>query len=310
MIARESRRSRALAAIASIGLWLSCTGAAPIVPAESLDLRVATIGYRLATAGAARGSRLAPQTGLLLHDLAAYDEGMRPAVAAQYGLTDGLGVMQVVAGSVAEEAGLQAQDEIVGLDETPVSALPLPSSGRAASYDRIDGFTGLLTEALAKGPAKLLIRRGESTRGIELGQRLGCAARVALLPGDSPKAWSDGRYAVVTQALVRAADDDELAFALAHEMAHVALGHAAIRRPALAGLGIAGRKTRERELEADRLGTRIMMEAGFATAGAETFLDRLARVYGRLSLTHPSFASRITAIRQTAEEVASGVPSR
>ena len=88
-------------------------------------------------------------------------------------------------------------------------------------------------------------------------------------------------------------------------MAHVVLGHAQAKRPALASIGIAGGRTRAREREADRLGTLIMTDAGFEPGGAEAFLRRMGDAHGRLSLSHPSLASRMAAIRATAAQARS-----
>lgn len=294
----ETQRWGALAILAFLGVSLATPALAEAD--ESVALRVATIGYRLASAGIGHCHRRAPLTGLLLHDLSAYDLDLRPAASERFGLTNGIGVLAVVPGSPAQQVRIKAGDEIIALADVPVPAMDLPSAGKAASHERVGAFTGLLGEALARGPVKLRLRRAGTTRTVVVPQRMGCAARFAVLPGETPAAWSDGSYAAVSQALAQKAGDDELAFALAHEMGHVVLGHAKEKRPILASLGIAGAKTREREREADRLGTLITMEAGFSPQGAEALFDRLVSTHGHLSLTHPSVASRLAEIRRIA----------
>lgn len=287
-----------LAILALMGAKPAVAVTAPAEAGASIPLRVATIGYRLASAGVDRCPRRAPLTGLLLHDLAAYDQRVRPSVAQQFGLTSGMGVLEVVPESPAHQAQITAGDEIIALAGVAMAALRLPPTTKDASYDRVEAFTQLLGDALARGPVKLTLRRAARTRIVVVEQHIGCAARFAVLPGETPAAWSDGSYAAVNQGLARVAGDDELAFALAHEMSHVVLGHAETKRPILAGLGIAGGQTREREREADRLGTLIALDGGFAAVnGADAFLERLVRAHGRLSLTHPSIASRLADIR-------------
>jgi len=303
MPTRESFPLRKRLCVA-IALALGQTSAAvaqdaPLFPdAGSPQMRVATIGYRLAAANRQRCPRVEPLTGLLLHDLGSYASALRQQIAAGYGLANSVGVLGVVAGSAAAEAGLRSGDEIRALDDKP---LVLPSVGPSASYDGIAAFTDLLVERLAHGDVPLTIMRAGEPLTVTMPRRDGCAARVALLPGRRPDAWSDGRYAAVTQALAEAASDDELAFALGHEMAHVVLGHAAEPHGALTGIGIGGKRSREREREADRWGITMSLAAGYDEVGAERLLDRLAQAHASgLSLTHPSVRARVAAIREAA----------
>ncbi len=271
---------------------------APQYPdARSPQMRVATIGYRLASMNRQRCPRLEPLTGLLLHDLGGYDPAVRQQIASRYGLA-GVGVLGVVPGSAAADAGLRPGDDIRGLDGKPLAPV---NAGPTASYDGIALFTDMLVQRLMHGEVALTVMRAGEPLTVTLLRRDGCAARVALLPGRKPDAWSDGRYAAVTQALAEAAGDDELGFALGHEMAHVVLGHAAEPHGALTGIGIGGKRSREREREADRRGVTMSLAAGYREAGAERLLDRLANAHASgLSLTHPSVRARIAAIRETA----------
>ena len=124
-------------------------------------------------------------------------------------------------------------------------------------------------------------------------------------------------------------DKSEMAFILAHEMGHVIRGHAIERivtntavsaasravpvRGALGGwlktVGIQYLQTaysRDHELEADRLGVRLVMAAGFDPEGAVRLLTRLADLrrsaepssLGEYFSTHPTSEIRIQSIRR------------
>jgi predicted Zn-dependent protease len=124
-------------------------------------------------------------------------------------------------------------------------------------------------------------------------------------------------------------DAGEIAFILGHEMGHVIRGHAIDRivtntavaaasraapiRGALGGwlktVGIQYLQTaysRDQELEADRLGVRLFMAAGFQPEGAIRLLTRLADLkrsadpssLGDYFSTHPTSEIRIQSIRR------------
>lgn len=299
----------AFASIVRAGAGQAATG--PFLAASAPEMRVAAIGYRLATTNLTRCPRAAPATGLVLHDAAAYNRAVRAEIQARYEMGSGLGVLGVVPGSAAHRVGLTAGDEIVALDGVQVGELALPAMRASATYDRVEAFEALLAAGLAKGAAVLGVRRGANMRTVSLPLVSACAARVTTVPGSKPDAWSDGRYAAVTRGLAEVADDDELAFALGHEMAHVVLGHAAETHGPLTRIGIGGRRSRDRERAADRLGIAMVIGSGYDPAGAQAFLERLSRSNGSgFSLTHPSVSARLAAMRQAAMEAATATPAR
>src|SRR5206468_10112809 len=136
-----------------------------------------------------------------------------------------------------------------------------------------------------------------------------------------------GGYVYVTRQLMGLMDDEsQLAFALGHEVGHIAANHAHIREEyanrtdifgvigAIFGSMIGGPNvaaemarrselatlsfSREQEYEADTLGLRYMMAAGYDPAGASGILAALARntalqerVQGRTNRRTPEWAS-------------------
>jgi predicted Zn-dependent protease len=128
-------------------------------------------------------------------------------------------------------------------------------------------------------------------------------------------------------------DKDEMAFIFGHEMGHVIRGHAIERivtntavsaasraapiRGPLGGwlktVGIQFLQTaysRDQELEADRLGVRLLMTAGFEPEGSIRLLSRLAELkksadpstLGEYFSTHPTSEIRIQSIRRILAE--------
>ena len=169
--------------------------------------------------------------------------------------------------------------------------------------------------------------------------------RVAAYSGVSPAAYNftalnsavenafatPGGYVYITRQLMGLMDNEaELAFALGHEVGHVAANHARARRTAASRnsvLGVLGAVigsvfggsgfgellsqgaqqaalmrtlsfSREQEYEADRLGTRYLVAAGYDPVGGPGILAALgrasalqARVQGRTNRQTPEWAS-------------------
>lgn len=99
----------------------------------------------------------------------------------------------------------------------------------------------------------------------------GLSMRVYVLQDPAPQAGIiGGRVLVVRTGLIEAApSDDELAFALAHELAHAVLGHMEARRAP--GWDAAGA-----ERDADAWALARTRRLGFDTAAAASLLRRLA----------------------------------
>ncbi|RYG56010.1 MAG: peptidase M48 family protein, partial [Alphaproteobacteria bacterium] len=77
------------------------------------DLKVAGIGWRLASANAALCDRISAGTGLQLHTLDQFDSLTRDAAKAHFGFATPVAVEGVVPGSPADLAGLKADDSLV-----------------------------------------------------------------------------------------------------------------------------------------------------------------------------------------------------
>ena len=155
---------------------------------------------------------------------------------------------------------------------------------------------------------------------------------VSALAGDQPTAFAlPGGFIFVAPVLADLAgrDRDELAFVIAHEMAHVIRRHAIDRllgqkvitaatlaTPATRSLAPWVRQvglqwlekaySREQEFEADELGGRLMRAAGFDPLGAVRVLEKLGDIdagsdpagLGAYLSTHPPIDARIGELRE------------
>jgi len=140
-----------------------------------------------------------------------------------------------------------------------------------------------------------------------------------------------GGFIYVTAGMLRfTRSDDELAFVLSHEIAHVNQRHhvqmierqfifgalvalltgneGSTRQIAQLVRGLISRGySRDHEFEADRVGIDLMRRAGHAPAGAVAFMERLRAAEGRdpssfevLFRTHPATGERLDRVRELA----------
>ena len=290
------------------------SGAATSLRAE--DLRVAAIAYRLGLAGAEHCPVAYPLTGLLLHHLPEYDSADRRRMIAAYAIDRGPGVLAVVAGSPAAEAGLRAGDVLLSVNGT---AFPSPLA--MAELDRrkqwraeIERSEALLEAELRKGPVELGVLRDGAKIRIGLSYRLGCPARIRLARSDQTNAFANGHYVIATTALLDfIRSDDELAIVIGHELAHNILRHPARldaqgvpERGLLRGFGKNAARVRVTEEEADRLGLRLAWAAGYDVRAAIPFWRRYYAAFDRLPQlfrTHPGLEARERLIVETMGEL-------
>lgn len=266
------------------------------------DVRIAAVGYRLATANPDWCAEQAWLPGFVLHDLSQYDAAVRPEAIRLFGLDAGPAVLVTIAGGPAEQAGLRTEDVLLALDGMP---LPAGTLGRNGSFGRMERILAAVDQAFADGRAELAVRRGAERLTLTVAARRGCATRFQLVPGGRMNAQADGIYVQVTAALADYAQDEgELAAVLAHEFAHNVLGHrvrlnqAGVQRGLFANFGRNATQIRATEVEADRLSVWLMARAGYDPRAAVRFWSR----FGRRGLnflgspTHPNWRLRVQSL--------------
>lgn len=263
------------------------------------------VAYRLALAGRTLCPQPRPLVGMLYHHLAEYLPRDRPLMVARYGLDRGPGVLAVLAGSPAAQAGLTAGDVLLTVNGEPFSwPERIAAEPERKRWRRmLEQSEAQLETALARGPAELtVLRQGRELR-LRLAALPACPARVRLARSTQVNAFDTGGYVVMTTAMLDfLQSDDELAVVLGHELAHGILGHPAMRTEegVLASFGIGAATLWNREAEADRLGLRLMSAAGYDLDAAIPFWRRYLTKYdgAQIFRSHPSLGARERIVRE------------
>lgn len=266
---------------------------------HAAQLRVASIGHRIAIANASACSTTEARSGLIIHDLTQYEQALRPILKQRLNMGETATVLAVVPGSAADRAGLRAGDALYQIGGKPV---PLGAAKRPSNLVLVK-TTEMIEAGLQKGSVALGIVRDGRPITLTLGGDRGCISRFEVKPGNKLNADAGGDTVLLTTRLVAFAEnDDEVATVLGHELAHNVLRHPAW----LAMVGRTNMNVRTTELEADRFGLYLMARAGYDPDKGAAFLERYAKRidWGALSSrTHPSWQLRGSHARRIAAEI-------
>ena len=253
------------------------------------DARVAAVAWRLQTANVALCRNAVALPGFSIETLDQYAVGERAEATAEFGLADLPQVSAVVPGSAADRAGLKVGDVLEAVDGQPVPHVAADRPG----YARTALVEAALADALARPPVTLTL----ATRTVTFSGDPGCASNVQLVPGGRLDAVADGHYVQISGVMYEfVTNDGELAFILAHELAHNVVADA--RRADGAS------QQRKAELAADRAAIGMMAKAGYDVGTVVPLMERLRRK-NRLSWldgSHPGWSTRLAAARTAVAE--------
>lgn len=302
----------ALAALALV--WVSTAHAdepsdvALYTAFRTLDTRVATVGYRLATRNAVYCSDLQPATGLVLSDIALYPAGQRDAALRAYSVgetTSPIFVAAVAEASPAYAAGLRTGHAITAIDDEPLVTITRQGNG---NYARMAAIESAMPRWLNHGEIAVSVASPSTTTIVSVKGVPACASIFQVKASAKFGAAADGRYVQIDAPLVDfAGEDDELAAVLSHELAHNILRHrarldaAGIDRGLLQEFGRNARLTRATETEADRLSVWLLAGAGYDPRAAVRFWTRWEKERGKpliASATHGRASTRIGMIEE------------
>ena len=255
---------------------------------QRLEGQLFAAGFRLAAANAPFCRQVAPATGMLLHDVAAY--GTPAAVRASLGLSGDIGVQAVAPGSPAANAGIKVNDTLLAIGPRNIAEDFPPA---AEAWQRGEQLDQALSEAGAAGPLELtLAHPGEAPLQRSLRPIAACHSRFEVLDS-SDDAWADGERVVMGRRWPPFAyDTDAFAASVAHELAHNILGHVAYfqqtgRKQALVRLS---------ERDADRIMPWLLYNAGYDPRGAVRWMAQWGPKHGGGLLrkrTHDGWDERV-----------------
>ena len=249
------------------------------------DQRMQNIGWKLVSANASYCEQTVPSIGLQLVDVAGY---RKPAqIREALGLSSELAIYTIAAGSPASHAQLPLMAEVLAVDGKPLTDIPAKTH---SDWERLASVHDAVEQSLlVDGSVGLELADGQ-THTVE-GTAV-CASRFEL-GGKNKQALADGSRVILGRNFPGFAyADDELAAALAHELAHNILGH----KQWLDKQGRKRKATRLTEREADRLMPWLLVNAGYDPAAAIRFMQKWGPKHGGGLLrkrTHDGWDERV-----------------
>lgn len=284
-------RAHILAVVLALGLGAAgCSHPAPDAgPVQSppevrlqalnaVDARVAGVAWTLARANADLCPVTRTRAGWTLQSASQYGPELRHLAEARYGLDGDLpGLLAAPEGSPAAAAGLTPGDLILSVNGQSLSR----GEGVSESYDGLQANIALLDEAAARGPVQLRVRRSGVEREVTVRPVSACIYPTQVEVTGTLRSRADGRNIFISDGMVGIADDDDqLAFVLAHELAHAVLEHrtqpdvTGVRGASNWAITLRRGLSLSAESDADRMGLFLLTRAGFDPYAAVEFLTR------------------------------------
>ena len=278
--------------------------AAALAEIVAIEARVAPLAARIARGGAVWCPQVAPTPGWLLGDRRLYADTVWPLARAVYGVADedALFIAALDPDGAAARAGLRVGDSIVAIDGRAPQPKDDAPHGRMAWADA--------TVRILPPDIALSVTVQRLTAPVRLDPAPGCASEFRVEAYDAVKAQADGSVVYIPGGMVRfAANDEELATVIAHELAHNILLHrlrldaAKIDRGLGQQFGRSARLTRATEIEADRLSVWLLADAGFDPDAAARFWTSYGKRRGGgifAAPTHPKWRERVRIVTEEA----------
>jgi hypothetical protein len=265
------------------------------------DLRLAAIGWRLATANMPLCERLEAGTGLQLHTLDQFDAANRAGAKAHFGFATQVAVEAVVPDSPAEQAGLRPDDSLVRVGTVDIAAL----AGKPGTTQRLVAAQLAIAALPPSAPIDVeVLRAGASVRTTVQPVPI-CKSRFELRLANDFNASADGTMVQISARFLEDYPEEQVAAVVAHEFAHNILHHRdrlearGVDWGLLAGFGGNVKYFRQTELQADVLGVYLLANAGYPPQAAPAFWRKFGPSNaGSIfrSRSHPAWRDRIATI--------------
>lgn len=240
---------------------------------RTVDMQLATAGFRLSTGNAALCDRREPGHGIQLHTLDQYAPQLRAGVAAHFGFAGAVAVEGVVAGSPAERAGVRADDTIRSFGPIAIA----PQADGPASSNRFVTLWASVAALPLDAPIRLELIRAGAPLSLTIAPVPACLTRYELAITTALEASADGEMVRISSGYYDRFGPELVVAAIAHELAHNILRHRERLKAAGAEFGILsgfGRNAdlfRQTELQADILAVHLLARAGYPADLASRF---------------------------------------
>ncbi len=234
---------------------------------QHLDRQLFDVGWNLAVANAPYCRESEPSLGIALRDIAAAaDPGQTLSVFKRDG---GIAVRAVASGSPAERAGIVPGAMLETVNEAMVADFGFTehSDGRLATSRE-----AIATELRSSPPPVVGWTAPDGTsHGVAIAPVLACRSRFELASSGTHASANGERVGMGPDFPAFAYPAEEFAAVVAHELAHILLGHQAW----LDGRGRKAGDIRATEREADRLAPWLLANAGHDPRAAIRLLERM-----------------------------------
>lgn len=254
---------------------------------QALNQRLSRVAAPLRLANASLCPRTLRDPGFSTHRLEDYPAPVREIAKSLLRISEeGLFIRAVRPGTTAEEQRLAPGDQILAVNENPMSANPLMDSYNRAVIK--NGFESVLSKVTIRTP-----------EGHEYVARIrpdtACDIPAKVISSNEINGHTDGLDVLMTSALMRAVPDDtNLALVVAHEMAHVIAGHAELT------------PTQDLELEADRMALVLMARAGYDIGAAVRYWENATHPHeggNEAQSSHPTTQARYENFKSELERI-------
>ena len=265
------------------------------------DLKVASIGWRLASANAPLCDQIEAGFGFQLHTLDQFDPAQRAAARAHFGFETRVAIEAVIAGSPAERAQLKPDDSLVQVGTVMIADV----AGRPDSTERMVAAQMAIAALSPNEPVQVVALRAGQTIRVTLQPVPVCKSRFEMRIARDWGASADGSMVQISSRLIEEYTEDQIAGVMAHELAHNVLRHR-VRLEArgasfgmLSGFGANVKYFRQTELQADLLSVYLLGNAGYPLHASTDFWRRFgpSKAGGILrSRSHPAWRDRVATL--------------
>ncbi|MBO9622428.1 MAG: M48 family metalloprotease [Sphingomonas sp.] len=268
---------------------------------RTADLRLATIGWRLASTNARLCDRQEPGTGLQIHTLDQFDSTNRPAAQAHFGFATPVAIEGVVPSSPAAQAGLRADDSLVRVGTVDMAAL----DGKPGTTQRLVAAQLAIAALPLDAPIEVEAIRAGAPVHVTVQPVPVCKSRFELRLADDFNASADGTMVQISARFLDDYPEEQFAAAVAHEFSHNILHHRdrlearGVTWGLLSGFGANVKYFRQTEIQADLLSVYLLANAGYSPRAPIAFWRKFGPSGGPSifrSRSHPQWRDRIATL--------------